>query len=267
MIHWTATSDPRAQNPEFLPGVGRAPFLKMGLAAHAPPFLSDVERQHFTTLRMPKRQRDWLVGRWTAKRLIQSYVEQNLGFTASLHSISIHNAADGAPFVRVATAEHRAVESLGLTISHSAGHGFCAISSAPIIAVGADIEFIERRSPHFVADYFTDSEEDQLPQSGNARDAAVTTIWSAKEAVLKALRLGLSVDTRRVSCHLHGRGDAGWSPFSATCDSLLGNLGWLGQGQQSLKLSGWWQRRGPFVLTVAALGLTFADRPKYLTKR
>jgi 4'-phosphopantetheinyl transferase len=73
-------------------------------------------------------------------------------------------------------------------------------------------------------------------------------IWSAKEAALKALRLGLTVDTRSLSC-APGRPnqfDHGWALFEISCNPAL-------LGRQVGRLHGWWQRHGGYVLTIALL--------------
>ncbi|MBE2224326.1 MAG: 4-phosphopantetheinyl transferase family protein, partial [Anaerolineae bacterium] len=73
----------------------------------------------------------------------------------------------------------------------------------------------------------------------------VTAVWSAKEAVLKALHLGLTVDTRSVACLL----DVGeerpltWTPFPIHCDDTR-------LPQAAPPLTGWWRTYENFVLTL-----------------
>ncbi|MCB8986887.1 MAG: 4-phosphopantetheinyl transferase family protein [Ardenticatenaceae bacterium] len=45
-------------------------------------------------------------------------------------------------------------------------------------------------------------------------------VWSAKEAVLKALHLGLTVDTRCVECLIAPVAErpSTWTPFTIGCD-------------------------------------------------
>ena len=72
-------------------------------------------------------------------------------------------------------------------------------SDAAVHTVGADIEHVEPRDPAFVRDFFTTGEAERVWRCpAKQRDTLVTVLWSAKEAVLKVLRLGLTVDTRRV---------------------------------------------------------------------
>jgi 4'-phosphopantetheinyl transferase len=78
-------------------------------------------------------------------------------------------------------------------------------------------------------------------------ETVITAIWSAKEAALKALRLGLIVDTRSVLCSIGwpDRSD-GWANVAFTFDDHLLGL------DAVPALIGWWRRMGDFVLTVAA---------------
>jgi 4'-phosphopantetheinyl transferase len=118
--------------------------------------------------------------------------------------------------------------------------------------IGADIEKVERRSQGFVEDYFTPRERDQvLAASPAARDTLTTLIWSAKEAALKALRLGLTVDTRSVSCipsaFAHIQPD--WAPLRVNCGPDL-------PGERGQITSGWWRLWNGYVLTLALARVT-----------
>ena len=65
-------------------------------------------------------------------------------------------------------------------------------------------------------------------------------LWSAKEAALKVLRLGLRADTRwvEIAVATDTRPD-GWARLTAT---------W----RDGRELPGWWRRDGCYLLTVAA---------------
>lgn len=223
------------------------------LDAAAPPrFLSTTEREQFALLTVPKRRADWLLGRWTAKQLVYSVIAGGQGDDSSLRQIVIARRTDGSPYV---TDEHGAILPVSLSISHSHGYAFCALVRGSERPLGADIEFIETRSPQFAADYFTASELDTLPDtlSDTERDLLVTAIWSGKEAALKAVRAGLTVDTRTVSCLFDDAAlPAGtWSTF---------RIDW-GPDQRAAHrpaLDGLWVRSGPFVLTLA---LSAPDNP------
>ena len=245
MIHWLVQST--SDHPDLSEGT--------------PPegLLGPDELARFATLRTAKRRQDWLLGRWTAKHLLQSALDQEAGVRLPLDAIVVENDAHGVPRVNLALdqLDIKYWGRLSLSISHSYGQAFCALTTVPGGRVGADIERIEPRSGPFVADYFTAEEVARLPQEpGPERDALVTAVWSAKEAVLKALGLGLTVDTRRVVCLL--------DPLAATPDPVpLGYL-WtrfaiqvhpdlLPASDQASVLSGWWHLMSNYVLTLVLI--------------
>jgi phosphopantetheinyl transferase len=63
--------------------------------------------------------------------------------------------------------------------------------------IGADIETVEPRDPALVRQFFSESEADRVAGGGDV-DRTVARIWSAKEAVLKAMGIGLRHDTRDI---------------------------------------------------------------------
>ncbi len=133
-----------------------------------------------------------------------------------------------------------------------------------LVQVGVDVEHIEPRADSFVQAYFASDEMHWIGQAlGDEQALLATVTWSAKEAVLKALHLGLTVDTRRVSClpatgmELTGSSEHGWSEVHVQCDPALLpealRLAGLPAGDCDWTVRGWWRRAGRFVLTLAAL--------------
>lgn len=219
-----------------------------------PAWLSDAERARYAGLKTEKRRQDWLLGRWTAKRLVQDVLQQQ-GDTIPLHNLVIDNWASGEPYVQLPNLPINQ-SPLSLSISHSHGRAFCAVWPQANRAIGADLERIAPRSDAFVADYFTKAEiacldNGQSPianrQSPTAdyelRDTLATAVWSAKEAVLKALHLGLTVDTRSVSCLVRPLTENTWTPFDIELDRRR-------LGDNLPLLSGWQRAMGDFVLTL-----------------
>ncbi len=210
-----------------------------------PGFLAASEREQFEALTVPKRRADWLLGRWTAKQLVHSVVAGGPPDDAALRQIVIARRADGSPYV---VTEGGARMPLTLSISHSRGHAFCAAIAGAERPLGADIEFVEARSPLFATDYFTEAELATLPPDlpDAERDLLVTAVWSGKEAALKAVRAGLTVDTRTISCLFDTLAVTGesWSPFR-----IVWRPGAAAAARPALE--GLWQRSGPFVLTLA----------------
>lgn len=243
----------------LIQSVAAHPDLARGVAPAG--LLSPSEQRRLAALTVAKRRCDWLIGRWTAKRLLQSYMERRTGQWLPLDVFTIASDPDGAPRViadcRLQTVDRgvnlqSAIDNLKLSISHCHGHAFCAIADQPGLAIGADIERVEPRAPEFAGDYFTSHELAQVAASPPGdHDATVTLIWSAKEAALKALRLGLTVDTRRVSCALAREHHASlsWEPLSVACA-----LGLAGPGASPLH--GWWKLTNEFAMTIV-----LADAP------
>ncbi|MBP7960537.1 MAG: 4'-phosphopantetheinyl transferase superfamily protein [Caldilineaceae bacterium] len=227
-------------------------------AAPPPGLLSETELARCAELRFEKRRRDWLLGRWTAKHLVQSVVERETGERWALADLSIVAAADGAPEVEMHNDRHSpfAIRH-SLSISHSRDTSLCAVIDADVGAVGADLEWIEHREPGFVAQFFTPDEMAQIAGcEPDFRDTLITAIWSGKEAVLKALRMGLRADTRSVTVVprpevAERQPDRSSSPprWQAlevqVCQDLVDQT-----GISFSKFEGWWQEYEGFVLTL-----------------
>lgn len=232
MVHWLTES---SLNQKDL-AAGRAPF---GM-------LTPAEAAIFDGFKSDKRRQDWLLGRWVAKNLIQSVS----GKTLPLHAIEILPAGDGAPEVRVqapATGAQKESDDpqLTLSISHSADRALCAVVEGQGVALGVDVEQLEDRTETFVRDYFVREEIALVERvSRPSRAGAATAIWSAKEAALKAIRLGLMVEPFAVCCLPRGDGQQGWSPVEIRWDE--GKL-----KRSAPDLTGWWQIRGGFVMVIA----------------
>lgn len=197
------------------------------------PWLAAAEQERVARLRFPHRRRDFLIGRWTAKRAVAA-CRPDLGQTeADLGRIEIHPAADGAPEVWI---DGQAAE-LQISISHCGGRGLCVVGPAGV-AVGCDLEQVEPRSAAFLADYFTPAEQQQIAAlpAGEAQVRGVTLLWSAKESALKALREGLRLDTRDVEVTL-GATQPGWSPL-------------IVRYADGKEYEGFWQEQGAQVMVV-----------------
>lgn len=207
-------------------------------------WLSLPERERLASFKIAKRRDEWLLGRWTAKRLAQTVLAE-AGRQLELVAIVIVPAADGAPELCIEVQPAAFSAQPVLTISHSAGRAFCALGPAGL-ALGADLERVAPRHPAFVGDYFTPEELALLAAAPLLRDLLVTVIWSAKESVLKALRLGLRVDTRRVACLPQpadlAQARLGWAPLHADAPTLT-----------AATLSAWWRLDGDDVLTLAVV--------------
>jgi 4'-phosphopantetheinyl transferase len=217
-------------------------------------FLAEVELARFATLPTEKRRQDWLLGRWTAKRLLQTVIWERDEVLLPLDRITITNNPDGVPDYRAPITDHR----FAISISHADGRALAVAVDESAGPIGADMERIVPRPDGFAEAYFTAVELERMAdgvwrtddaqcaiRSATIRDTWETAVWSAKEAALKALHLGLSVDTRAVSCLIAplSQPPLVWEPFVVCVDN--GRL-----PRQAPPLTGWWRVDGGFVLTV-----------------
>jgi 4'-phosphopantetheinyl transferase len=63
-------------------------------------------------------------------------------------------------------------------------------------SIGCDLELIEPRSAVFISDYLTAEEQELIRDApDDQKSVLVNLIWSAKESVLKAKRVGLRSST------------------------------------------------------------------------
>lgn len=136
--------------------------------------LSEKEAAQYSAFVMQKRRSEWLAGRLAAKRLL---------------------AAPGEPLSRYEiTSDLLGRPSCGgtlLSISHSKGWAVAAVKPGSAF-LGVDLEKVEPRHPAWYRDYFHPAE---LP----APDASEgTRLWAVKEAVMKALGLGLMADPMHI---------------------------------------------------------------------
>lgn len=205
-------------------------------------WLSASEALKLRGLRFVKRRADWKLGRWTAKRAVAMYLSVP-DDAQSLAGLEIHTDATGAPTCGAGTLPAAASQAAcppTISISHREGRALCAVA-APQTALGCDLEIAEPRSDAFATDYFTAAEQERIAQvSGDDRWRLLALLWSAKESVLKALRVGLRVDTREVSIDPVpvGTADSQWLPLRATHEGRV--------------FHGWWQQTGSVIRTLVA---------------
>lgn len=212
--------------------------------------LAAEERGRLARLRIPKRRRDWLLGRLAAKRLLRGELWRREGRWRPLSSFVVRPRPSGAPGAFVVETPGQAPTELpwSLSISHRGEQALSAVSSSTRVRVGADLERVEPRTSEFVRDFFTVPEQRLVERVfSEARDELVAAIWSSKEAVLKALELGLTVDTRRVCCLPELCAATGWRQVQVACDPAL-----LGRASD---VRAWWHVVEGQVRTLAAIGL------------
>jgi 4'-phosphopantetheinyl transferase len=203
--------------------------------------------------KVEKRRREWLLGRETAKQVLAGLVEARIGHRPALDEIAVIAHADGWPMAHLPPLDGQ-VFLATLSISHAGGRAFCAAVAGEQQLLGADLEQIAPRAPGFAEAYFTDLEQRFLavvpaPQ----REQLINTIWSGKEAALKAIRRGLAEDTRIVSCLPH-------PPMTTPTGWLPMRIAWEAErtGPPLPPLVGRWRPYEGFVVTLTT-GVTSVE--------
>jgi 4'-phosphopantetheinyl transferase len=154
--------------------------------------LTAQERAQHDRFQFEKRRRDWLTGRFVAKRLVRRMLQDRFGGDFPPSAVQIETASTGAPvpvnaalrgLTPFAPGERLPLE---LSISHSRGAAFAAAfwqadAPAPDVRIGADLEWIERRPPDLFDDYFTVQERRYCSEGDqHERDARATVVWSGR---------------------------------------------------------------------------------------
>ncbi len=225
----------------LLQSLDAAPGLADDLAPAG--LLASEERERYATFRAPKRRRDWLLGRWTAKQLARQYLDAR-GAQRHADEILVRADGDGSPYLSLDGARL----PVSLSISHSGAYSFCALTDQPGAAAGADVEMIEPRPLSLAEQFFAAQELAALLARPQAeRDLLITLVWSAKEAFLKCIKEGLRVDTRAVTVALPEQTAAAevWRPLAVTARAGLVHA--------DLRYQCWWRREGGMVLTLGLL--------------
>lgn len=184
-------------------------FIKIKNLPPADAFLSSSESAYLQTLRAEKRKGDWLGGRFALKTLLAresgllpvcalpaeggGIAEMSAPALNVLKQIDVVKLPSGAPQVFVGSVP----DARTVSITHSNGWAAAAVS-APGTFLGVDLEKVEPRSRAWAEDFFDEAEK------GSASDEHLTKVWTQKEAVVKLLGRGLSLNTREIICEERG---------------------------------------------------------------
>ena len=208
-----------------------------------PGFLSPREERILAGLGIVPRRRKWLMGRAAAKGLVRDILS---GEAVPQNRISVLNQPSGEPFVLI---EGKGGWDYPISLSHRSEVGMAAAPLERTARIGADVETVEPRDPALIRQFYSDDEAILVEASGQDRDEIVARIWSAKEAVLKLLGLGLRIDTRGVLVNLVGEPfpecPTEWQPVDVKVVAELPHQNML----DSLRVM--WRREAGYVLTVA----------------
>jgi 4'-phosphopantetheinyl transferase len=205
-------------------------------------WLTPPEAERLQGFAYTKRREEARLGRWTAKLTLAGV----LGLDAepkTLRELVVRNASDGAPEVFV----DNQPAGLSISMTDRADWAVCAVVHADT-SIGCDLELVERRTPAFVRDWFTDREQSFVAARPDDHDLLANLIWSAKESALKVLRTGLRRDTRSVDV------DVDVDDRPADDSEQWGSL--VVTSAEGDRFAGWWTLFGEFVLTYVSAEAT-----------
>lgn len=214
------------------------PLVFLGVASSLPrgyDWLRPAEQVILRRFVVPKRRRDFRLGRFAARRALALLAGSD-GVLSPLQ-FEVRPAPGGAPQAFC----DGAPLAVALSISHADGWASAAVQRGPG-ALGCDLERIESRSSAFLEDYLTPSEQAFVGSALECERALrATLVWSAKEAVMKALGEGLRLAPASVEVvpAIRPVSETGWRTFSVSAPL------------SAAELRGFWRVVGERVLTVA----------------
>lgn len=170
-------------------------------------WLHPSELEIYGSFRFEKKQKDWLLGRWTAKNLLK-----NCWFKGNqLEEIAVLPGTNKAPFVYL----NEKLQTYQISISHSHGQAF-SITTDNNMQVGCDLEKVEKRSPAFLKDYFSAVEHELYAtfELIFSDFEYYTLCWSAKEALMKATKQGMSLHPLKIELSKLQFIDKGWNTLN-----------------------------------------------------
>jgi 4'-phosphopantetheinyl transferase len=159
--------------------------------------LDTAELERHRRMRAPDRRRDFVLGRAVAKICVAQIERTDLA------SITIATDADGKPFL----------EGSGLKLSISHSHGWIAVALGPD-PLGIDVQTLVDELPSRVLGPDETAWVESL--AGSERRAALTSLWTIKEARGKLAGTGLRFPVPEVPVPLKERDEDGtvkWQLF------------------------------------------------------
>lgn len=178
--------------PQSRPGTGRRVPLTVDLwqwsleadaeqTRRLERLLSQEERDRADRLISERHRADFVAGRAGLRQILSRYCERGPD------AISFSYGPHGKPFTPDAAVK--------FNISHSGTVAVAVVSPAHDIALGVDVERIRTVEHGLAQRFFSEAENNDLAQlDGGAWLTAFFRCWTRKEAVVKALGAGLSID-------------------------------------------------------------------------
>lgn len=141
---------------------------------------SKDEMKMYQCFKFEKRKRDYLLGRYAAKLAISKTIH-----TRKFEDISVLNGVFYQPILKITNTD---ASRIGISITHCDGKAIAIIYS-PSLICGVDIEKVDNDKCVVMNSMLSKSETDMVTKYQN-RIKMLTTLWTAKESLSKALCVG-----------------------------------------------------------------------------
>jgi phosphopantetheinyl transferase len=157
--------------------------------------LHAAEQSYYQSLPNAQRRREWLSGRIVVKEAVRRLLARQGLFVCSA-DVLIEYAPSGQPIVQGRW--QSLVPPVSISLTHKSERAAAVASFAS--AAGIDIEELAAKEPGFEKLAMLPHEVEFLNQyAGGVKQQLIIQMWSAKEAVGKALGTGMSADPRSLS--------------------------------------------------------------------
>jgi phosphopantetheinyl transferase len=213
-----------------------------GEAAHAlenpgDEWLARAEKPLLGALTLEGRRREWCAGRLAVKRAVQQWWQVTRADPLAAAQVTVTQDERGAPHVLLPGD----TEAPPVSIAHTDGYGFAAVVPPGLgVRIGVDVERLRDISPRLLERLLSPDETGSATlQPPDAEPLDGVTLWTLKEATVKALGLGLRLPMRCLTVQVTAPGrahvhrvdtlpsvdDFVASPWTATgCHARSGNL-------------------------------------------
>ncbi|WP_343834582.1 4'-phosphopantetheinyl transferase family protein [Bacillus horti] len=164
------------------------------------PFLSPREQQELEQFKFEKRRREYSLGRYVGKKSVQSLLNNT-----AMEDISIINGVFNQPVLYYPNSSER----IQVSISH-ADHLAVALAFPEEHPMGIDVEKVSGDNEEALLRQMLDTELELLKGQQLLLNQGLTLLWTAKEALSKVLKTGLTVPLSVLAIHHLEKTDEGY---------------------------------------------------------
>lgn len=167
--------------------------------------LSKRELFWFEKIDYSKRRDDWLLGRYATKLLVARFWEELNNEQITLSGIELIPRNKDKPVVIL---KRSFALEYDTSLSHTDECAVAAVATSRTTKIGIDIEKIKTFHSPVLSYFLSEKEIKQKANYSCSTDAFYTTLWTLKEAALKALRIGINGSFKETEVSMSSLADA-----------------------------------------------------------